>query len=275
MIFVKSMMGLGDNIYQRSFLSSFNCDVYITTPWPELYVDLKHVKPVLPVTGLRTQKKNIQRYHNWNSAPRLSNQIQIRYGSDGIYNGMKRAFNCHPKKMSLPHFSCSKPGKKYIVVRPVTVRKEWAAESRNPLPHYVNEAAKAASDAGYHVISIADISPGDEWLVGDAPYCDESYHNGELSVKDLMSLVDGAAGVIGGIGWLLPASMAYGKRALMICGGQGGYNHPSKLVNGFEHDGMIKFAMPDNYCNCTMKSHNCSKHISDFEHTLNEWISTL
>ncbi|MGV2896729.1 hypothetical protein ACNPPY_13135, partial [Achromobacter sp. AGC78] len=84
---------------------------------------------------------------------------------------------------------------------------------------YIAEAAEAARSAGYRVISVADLEPGKEGAVGKWPPADEVYHGGEFSVRQLLALVQGAAAVIGGIGWILPAAIAMKVPAWIICGG--------------------------------------------------------
>ena len=63
-MYIEGMMGLGDNVYQRAFISAIKFPVYIETPWPELYEGTL-ARPVLPLTHLRTQMKNIKRQTRW------------------------------------------------------------------------------------------------------------------------------------------------------------------------------------------------------------------
>ena len=51
MMYIEGMMGLGDNVYQRAFISAIKFPVYIETPWPELYEGTL-ARPVLPLTHL-------------------------------------------------------------------------------------------------------------------------------------------------------------------------------------------------------------------------------
>lgn len=55
-MFIRGMMGLGDNIYARAFIRQYP-GAYLETPWPQLYSDID-VKCVRPTTQLRTQSKN-------------------------------------------------------------------------------------------------------------------------------------------------------------------------------------------------------------------------
>lgn len=272
---VKGMMGLGDNVYQRSFLTNTSEVTYLETPWPELYADLPHVHCVKSQTKLRTQYKNIcATNHNFANFHGRINK-QIRYGSDGIVNGMTRCFGYRQSVMDLPDFGRLIPiDKPYIVVRPVTVRNEWKAESRNPNPEYIQKAALSAMEAGVLVVSVADIDEVNEYAVGALPPCDIAYNKGELSVTELLSLTQHASGVIGGVGWLLPVSIAQNVKSLIVCGGYGGYNQPNKLKPSHACDN-VTFAVPDNMCDCTLMNHKCNKSISDFDSVLTKWMSEL
>lgn len=269
------MLGLGDNIYQRAFLTKTNQPVYISTPWPELYQDLHHVHCVKPMTKLRTQYKNICATQHQFSGYHGAINKRVRYGSDGIHAGMKKVFGYNPDKMTLPDFGDPEWSKTpYVVVRPVTIREEWRAESRNPDPEYVNQAAQAAMDAGFVVISVADIDDNNEYAVGALPNCNVRFNKGELGVEELLSLTQNAAGVIGGIGWIVPASIAQGVKCLAICGGYGAYNRPQNLIpiGGCDN---VTFAVPDKMCNCSLMNHKCNKTISRFDEILDKWISEL
>lgn len=260
--------GLGDNIYERAFVKMLPKPVYLDTPWPEIYGGIEGVHFIHPQTTLRTQAKNIARHADWVMPPGRQPTRQIRYGAEGIIPGMIASFGVMPCEFDLPPLPPSPETGKYVVVRPATVRSEWRADTRNPLTEYVNEAVLAAAGRGYRVISVADLEDGQEWPVGDLPFATERYHKGELPVEQLLALVKGAAAVIGGIGWIVPAALAAKVPAWIICGGQGGFNSPKQICP----DGStITFAVPDNFCRCKLKQHNCDKRISDYDSKLAQW----
>src|SRR5215475_11461129 len=76
------MWGLGDNIYSRPFVraAAVKYQVWLETPWPELYVDLD-IKIGLGSRKLRTQQKNIARQLSecWSPALRADREIRIGY----------------------------------------------------------------------------------------------------------------------------------------------------------------------------------------------------
>ena len=120
------------------------------------------------------------------------------------------------------------------------------------------------------MVSVADLADGLEWLIGDPIPADIRYHRGELSLPSLMALVANASAVIGGIGWLAPAAMAYNVPAWIICGGLGTYNSPENLRAPVQH--KTEFCLPDNFCKCNDKSHNCGKRITEHGRKFTEFL---
>jgi len=265
---IHAMRGLGDSIYARAFIKALPGELYVDTPWPELLADLPNVHFIRPQTTLRTQAKNIARHADWVMPPTRQPTRQIRYGAEGIIPGMTACFGVAPGAFDLPPLPPSPETGKYVVVRPATVRSEWRADTRNPDPGYIELAAMDAVLRGYKVISVADLQDGQEWLVGNVPSAHVRYHKGELPVEQLLSLVASASAVIGGIGWLVPAALAAKVPAWIICGGQGGFNAPELICPS---GSTITFAVPDNFCRCRLKQHNCDKRISDYDSKLTEW----
>lgn len=279
---IRSMHGLGDNIYQRAFIRNLGAraPIRIDTPWPQLYEDLGYVQCLRSSSPLRTQRKNINRVHDSIYRPGSlgPHAVRIRHGADGIFRGMERCFGVPPlDAMDLPDFRDHNPhqGERYVVVRPVTVRREWRNESRNPLPEYVAQATVMALRDGVKVISVADLEPREEWIVGSPPVAHRSYHAGELSVRQLLGLVAGASLVIGGVGWIVPACMALNVDALIICGGNGGFNHPSLITDPRVDCRTLRFIMPDTFCKCREKQHDCNKTITAFSDRVGPYLDAV
>ncbi len=271
---IQGMRGLGDNIYQRAFIRTMAREVWLDTPWPELYSDLP-VHCVQPVTQLRTQAKNIRRHSRWKSAPAGLRAVKVAYGKEGIVPGMQRCFGVAPADFDLPDFGPSPVEGPYVLVRPVTVREEWRADTRNPLPEYVAQAAAEMRRRGYRVVSVADLEPGKEWALAPLPPADLQFHAGELPVEQLLALLQGADAVIGGIGWIVPAVIAARVPAWIVCGGQGGFNHPELITHPSMDLSRITFALPDNFCRCTQKQHTCDKRIADYDARFAAWADRL
>lgn len=271
---VQGMLGLGDNIYQRAFVKQLRGPVMLQTPWPELYRDLPDVHPVRPDTRLRTQAKNIARHSRWQAMPR-GHQARVAYGRRGIWHGMRNCFGVPPGEFDLPDFGPSPVAGQYVLVRPVTVRSEWRADARNPRPEYVAKAAAELQRRGYRVVSVADLQEGKEWALEPLPPADIRYHAGELPVDQLLALVQGATAVIGGIGWIVPACIAARVPAWIVCGGQGGFNAPELITHPSMPLDHMTFAVPDNFCRCTERSHTCDKRIANYDQRFAEWADRL
>lgn len=271
---IYGMQGLGDNIYQRAFIKHLPQPIYLQTPWPELYRDMR-VRFLKPDTKLRTQLKNVERNNCW-AAPSFAQQSKRNsYGSEGIFTGMRRSLGVEPGSLDLPDFGESPVTGKYAVVRPVSIRAEWRADSRNPLPEYVNSAAAILRSQGYTVVSVADLELEKEWPVGDLPDADIRFHKGELPIEKLLALVNSAAVVVGGIGWIVPACIAAKVPAWIVCGGQGGFNHPNLITDCTMDLSKIDFAVPENYCRCSRREHECDKRINNHDKRFAEWLDRL
>ena len=271
---IQGMKGLGDNIYQRAFLKGLKYPVWLETPWPELYADLPMVRLVKPDTKLRTQAKNMRRHTAWEQMPR-GRITQVAYGQAGIIAGMAAKFGRQPGDFDLLVFGPSPVAGRYVVVRPVTLRSEWRADSRNPLPEYVAQAAAEMRRRGFTVVSVADLEDGKEWALDPLPPADIRYHAGELPVEQLLALLQGAVAVIGGIGWIVPAAIAAKVPAWIVCGGQGGYNAPELITAPTMDLTRIAFAVPGNFCRCTQRDHSCDKRIADYDQRFAEWADRL
>lgn len=275
-IVIRGMQGLGDSIYQRAFVKRFP-GAYIETSWPELYSDLD-VKPVRPRTRLRTQTKNAERWEAWHSHPSTAREVRIGYGardlsSGSILDAMCRQFGVEPSALDLsPLPSPISPGRPYAIVRPVTERREWHNSARNPRPEYVAQSADEMRSRGIFVVSVADLAADEEWLVGDPPSADLVIHGGELGIKELMGAVQHASVVVGGVGWIVPASIAAGTPLYVIHGGHGGHNHRSRITAPWMDLSKTGWAEPRRFCMCTDMRHNCEKTIDGFADNFRTWL---
>ncbi|WP_375591594.1 hypothetical protein [Chitiniphilus eburneus] len=270
-LLVHGMNGLGDNIYQRPLIAGLaeQHELYLQTPWPELYADLPGVRLVRPDTGLRTQAKHAGNSDTaWVLAPPGVARRQIAYGATlsrqaNIPTAMAASLGIPASAgLSLPRFGpCPiKASRPIAVIRPVTLRSEWRNEARNPLPEYINAIAETLV-ADYHVVSVADLEAGQEWLVGDPPPAHQHLHAGELGMVQLLALLQHAAVVVGGVGWIVPACIAAGVPLFCVLGGQGGHNAPDKLTAPDMDTSKVGWAWPVNYCRCSDMRHRCDKRI--------------
>jgi hypothetical protein len=275
-LFIKAMYGLGDGVYQRPFIraQAEARPVYVQTPWPELYADLPDVHPVRPPSmRYRTQAKNLARLESfpWAQPPRDHDAAYFTYAlrrPGSILDELEKyvPLNGRPLVFDLPDFGPSpiSADRPIAVLRPVTTRAEWVNIARAPYPIYIEQAARVLRHAGYYVVAVADTQDGAEWIEGNAPDADLSLLRGELSAPELLSLIQHAAVVVGGSGFIIPTAIALETPLVVIGGGQGGHNAPERVTDPRMNLSSVRFVLPDNYCLCTKSRHACDKKISRF-----------
>lgn len=286
-VYVEGLHGLGDNIFQRPFVKDLATRikmVWVRTPWPQIYWDIPNVQFVHCPSGLRTQAKNLGLiqgkipYVLRSAAEGCAHaRVNFFYHFDHLAVGsITDAFRkqCPPAgklDFDLPKFAGPPIKKPYIVVRPATIRSEWKNPARNPDPTYIAQAAEQLRKH-FTIVSVADLETNVEWIEGEEPYADHKFHGGELDVTYLLGLIRHAAGCVGGIGWLLPAAVAYHVPLLAILGGMGGHNAPAKVTDKDQDLSRVVWAKPDNFCkNCVDFNHPCAKFIGNFRGRLNEF----
>lgn len=272
------MQGLGDSIYQRPFVKWWarrKPTVYLATSWPEVFFDIPNVVFTEPSgVELRTQVKNMQRQApgRFVRPPLQAERIRPTYNlqqGETIYAELRRTMKVRGSAspaMSLPDFGKSSVRfKRYAVVRPVTLRKEWLNPARSPDPRYIARAVELLRDQGYRIVSVADVDGHDEWIEGPEYEADRAFHAGELETPELLALCRGAALIVGGVGWIVPHAMATGVPTVVIGGGNGAHNAPEIVTDPSQDTSRIGFVLPDQYCRCTKRFHACPKDISEFD----------
>lgn len=279
-LLIETQHGLGDNIFHRAFVKAMTLlyTVYLKTPFPEIYEGLP-VKFVKQSSTLRTQAKNIARSEvKYAQLPSHTPVIQPRYTGEhlrrmSMVDSLALAYHVAPTKFDLPKFKSNikSDGRPICVVRPVTIRSEWNAASRNPDPRYVAQVVEWLRETHY-IVSVADLAEGAERALEPLPYADLTLHEGELNTKELLGLIRSADIVIGGVGFIVPACIAYGTRLFCILGGNGAYNAPEKITHRTMDLTKVYFAKPDNFCHCSSAQHTCDKTITNLKGMFDEFI---
>jgi len=281
-VLVRGMWGLGDNIYSRPFVRALakQAEIWLDTPWPELYADLD-IKFVQGSRRLRTQQKNIARQprDRWSIPPPRIREIRISYsGVASIVFGLELSFGVgfDPALFDLPDMGPSpvKSERPIAIIRPATVRTEWYNEARNPRPEYIAQLATSLMDT-HHVVAVADLEPGFEWLSGKLPPAHQYLVNGELNIRQLLALVREANVVVGGVGWIVPVGLVLKVPTFILLGGNGGYNAPNKITDRRLNLERLGFAMPDKFCQCTRMDHGCDKRMADPLGQFSRWRMAL
>jgi len=287
--YINSMKGLGDNIFQRHIVKALvnsRNEVWISTPWPELYKDLP-VRFVKRETNLRTQNKNMGRVSPdlWSDYPKDCMMLDLSYDAKNLSKGSiikamesRAGFSLATTDFSLSSYgglpeAIKNNGMPVALIRPVTIRSEWKNTARAPLPEYIVKTSTELRDRGYWVVSVADLEEGKEWMVGDEPYADQKFYHGELGISELMGLTEGASVVVGGVGWIVPACIALQTPLFCILGGQGGHNAPGVITDKRMDLSNIRFATPDRFCRCDKMLHRCNKVISNINYSLSRFLS--
>lgn len=272
---VRGMGGLGDCVYARPLIRHFldvRGELWLSTPYPELYEDLAGVYPVRwKDGGLRCQSKNMARHSGtWVLPPKGAERVRLMYALGRLNQtivaeleqGAQTAI--HRFRFDLPDFGSLPIGQRYAVVRPVSVRKEWRNTARNPDPRYVFAAAQSLIDAGFRVVCVGDIDGENETLEGTIPPAHDYWTGGELTTRELFALVANASVVVGGVGWIVPTCLAYRTPCVVIGGGLGSHNSPDLIVDRRMNRDRISFVLPEPYCHCRDPRHACPKTIPDF-----------
>ena len=287
------MEGVGDCIYQRPFIKQLIKDgheVYLSVYLHELFSDIKGLKFLKPAKEhtYRTQQKQFdsQKSIKYDTPPpKFDKVIDPLYSGtdlihDSIVYSMSLKFgvdNLSNLEWNLPNLSHhltkhesilkSIPFgfKKIAIVRPSTIRSEWKVSTRSPDPTYIYWCAHVLHEAGYYVISIADVDGSNEWIEGPAPFADLTLHSGDLGIFGTLELLKTADVVIGGSGFIVPATVSAKVPLFILFGGRGAYDSPYKIFHPSMNLKKIGWAVPRNFCRCTLAEHACDKSIPDLD----------
>ena len=278
-ILIRGMHGIGDNIYSRAVLRQYSAyydQIWLETPWPQIWHDMPQLRLVAPPTNLRTQQKNMAKGHpRYETAPVGVQSLKLWYYSHEIVSGK---WDSLPNAM-LGNMRCTIPGdyrlpvpsawqdrasrligetdKPVMIYRPLTARSEWrASATRNPEPTAFTEIFKSIRDK-FFVISIADVDDKNEWLVSEPIDADLTFHNGQLDVETLAGLFRIADCVYAAPGFALAMAQAVETPGIFVFGG----HESSKAYRSsatFAPSLMIDPIAP---CDCFNDQHRCDKRI--------------
>ena len=286
-VLVVTQEGIGDCVYQLPFvkiLAKTN-QVYIKTPLPKIFKDVPNIKFIkLDNETYRTQQKSLLNDDTvYSTLPKdIYKTYTPQYAGEelletSIVGSFYKQFNIpfHEKlewelpsfKNELGNFLSKIPkGRKIAIIRPATVRKEWRVETRNPNPNYIAWCCKILNEAGYYTIAIADLKDGEEWLHDeiDVP-AQMKLYKGELGIFGTLELLKHAEIVVGGSGFILPASASSNTNLFLILGGRLMYDGISKTLHPSMNLNKIHYALPNVPCKCTLNQHNCNKTISTLD----------
>lgn len=254
-------------------------DVWLETPWPSLYHDMVGERLHLIDRGsfLRTQAKNAEREKaNFTAtdAPDGAEYLQSMYRPVAVReHGSVLAAMCAnadvpPGRFDFPlkpewlaaarairaTFNTDKP---VLLFRPLMNRTEWGGcLARNP-DREAYAAIFEALRARFYVVSIADLVPGKEWIVGKQFEADREYHDGEIPFTTLAALFSLSQLVLTSPGFAIPLAQAVGTPVVCVFGG---YENSSSFRHEFS-DAPYLGIDPIRPCHCFSHTHDCQKEI--------------
>lgn len=259
--------------------------VYIKTPLPKIFKDVSNIKFIKVVEETyRTQQKSLNIDDTIYSE--LPKNIYKTY--DPHYAGVElldtsivgnfyKQFNIpftEKLEWKLPSFDVDlssilnkvPKNAKIAIIRPATIRKEWQVETRNANPNYIAWCCKILNEAGYYTIAIADLQRGEEWLADniDVP-AQLKLYKGELGIYGTLDLIKHAEIVVGGSGFIIPATTSSNTNLFLILGGRLMYDGIGKTLHPSMNLNKIHYVQPANPCRCTLNKHDCNKAINDLD----------
>lgn len=244
--------------------------VYVDTSWPELYADLP-AQVVKRIGGLALQRHHGDKHpaETWAKLPRCQ-QINLRYRWSKLLKSSMLAemallsgINPNPIELDLPPLPDPVLSGRYAVVRPPAARLDYPGPAREPAAEYVRHAAAYLRAEGWPVVSLGAFVPGLEEPASDPIPADVRYEHGEQPLMQALALVANADIIVTSPGWMLPVGMASRTPVIVIAGGCGGRNFPAALADP-RLGAPVRWILPDEYCQCRARMHDCPKVISGF-----------
>lgn len=262
-LLIQGMHGLGDSIHQRAVVRQLMTThrVWLETSWPTIYHDLAgpDLHLVKKSVSLRTQSKNAQREAELFSKQGIGGKhgtLRISYnGSDVMKTASYTVLEamCIKAGVSYAEADFTLPvksewleriverlrvlgydgSKRILVYRPLVARPEWRgsiARNANVMDYaYITGFLRNH----YFVVSVADLVPSVEWIVGPELKPDAQFHNGELPVEELAALFKAADLVLTSSGFGAILAPAVGTPCISVIGG---------YEDSRAHDSGAKFA---------------------------------
>jgi|GEM_PF-593022 len=286
-LYIVGMQGLGDCIHQRSIVRAYLAkgrEVWLETPWPQIYHDLvgPKLKLVNKGSSLRTQAKNAAANRGLfvrGGPPHSCDVLRQHYppqvvrDEGSVLGAMSKVAGVPVGDFRLPipkawrekadaWIRKWKPDKPLMIYRPLVERTEWGGcKARNPDDgHYENLIESIRDD--FFIVSVADLVPGKEWLAPSQAGIPHraghvELHNGELDFETLAALTEMASLVFCSPGFAAVLGQAVGTPTVVV---SGGYEDGTSFSAGAVYTPTLPIA-PVNACNCFRHDHDCDKRI--------------
>lgn len=294
-LLVQGMHGMGDNIHQRAVMRLLmeKYEVFLETSWVSIYHDLPELKVIAKSTTLRTQTKNADREAALFSTERPRSDALVKriwYRPEdvrkerGVLAAMCKNSGVNLQRanfrLSIPDSWLAeadriiaelKPSKPILFYRPLVDRTEWGGcPSRNPDFAAYASLVSAIRDK-FFLISVADLVPQKEWIVGVHIEPDAKFHFGELPFETLAALISRSAMTFCSPGFAVPLSQAVGTPVACVFGG---YEQSYSFAFGGKFAPYLGIDTI-NPCDCFSHNHACEKRIDVYaaKHRLQTFAS--
>jgi hypothetical protein len=288
-VVISGMYGIGDNIHQRAVLRELmkTNEVWLETCHVALYHDLieQGLKLKFKGTSLHAQARTIRneqakypgaytneepplgtpRHRLWYNKPDIDKFGSITEAMFGVL-GIDRPdyidftlpipddWKERAEKISA---RWNRGGKPLMLFRPTVLRKEWDSASRNPDIDIYNNLYKEIRSK-FFVVSVADLLPGIEWIVGNEMDADIKLHKGELDFETMAALFKQANMVFSAAGFSPVLAQAVGTRNVIVYGGRESFRTTERAG---AHLAPTLGIDPINPCDCHWHKHDCDKRI--------------
>ena len=150
-----------------------------------------------------------------------------------------------------------KPEKPICVLRQIVIRREWDGASRNPDEKAYRHLFMSIRER-FFVVSIADLDPTAEVIVGAELPSDVKFHKGELDFGVMAALFARASLVFSPAGFGPVLAQAVGTPVIAVYGGRESYRTTEAAG---AHLAPTLGIDPINPCDCHSHRHNCDKTI--------------
>jgi hypothetical protein len=284
-LILQGMHGLGDNVHQRAVIRQLfgdgETDIWLETPWPCIYHDLvgDRLRLISKGSPLRTQAANAVREKSLfttDPVPGDRRMLKVFYSPTEVREcgsvlgamlacttrfagSLDFRLPIHPawRESAASLIDRLRPDRPILIYRPLVARNEWGGwAARNP-DHDAYAALFGFIRERFFVISLADLVPDVEWIVGKPVQADAVFHKGELDVGTMAALISMSAMTFCAPGFAVPLSQAVGTPVACVFGG---YENSKSFSYGARFSQYLGID-PIHSCQCFQHRHYCQKDI--------------
>lgn len=243
------MHGMGDCLHQRAVLRHWmkTHEVWLETSWAAMYHDLvaEGLHLVRKSTPLRTQSKNsIREIEKFGPNPPFNiGRIKVSYSGQNVrLSNSKTVLEAMCAATGTPFLDADyslpvpeewfehwrksstyarwkESGKQLVIYRPLVMRPEWRGSgARNADPVSYAKLFAAIRDDVF-VVSIADLVPTKEWIVGPKLIADAEFHEGQLTFETIAAMMSDSQFVYTSSGFAAILGPAVGTPTISVIGG--------------------------------------------------------